>query len=197
MIPLLQNLKIGETINISTMTIESHVHPLTSIKRWFYKENRYRTMTEIEACISSNVKRPDLIISCIPGLKNLMITYQDDEICKIRLIKCIKLIECYQKAIEDGRTYTKEEISQMYYEKIKHVVVPKGYTSSDKWMDLFFAGMSAVVNHLSKKENRKRLVKDLGPYVVQTVLFPGYNNFLFLFGLKMILGKTHQIIDQK
>jgi hypothetical protein len=194
MIPLLQKIKIGETINISTMTIENYHHPFTSMKRWFYNENRFKMLTEVEATVSNHVKQPEVLKSCIPGLKNLMITYGEDEVCKYRLIKCVKLIECYQKVLQQGITST-QQINELYRSMLKDTVVPKGYKQKDKWIELAIAGIQAVSDHLSKMENRKRLVKDIGPYVVQNIFFPGYNHFLFLFSLKMILGKAHKLIE--
>lgn len=104
MLKLLSSLEIGETINVSTMSKVSRNSYLTATTRWFYGENRHRTITMIEEEITSALLSLHKAFSfslcydiseAYQGIQNLVITYQDDKESVNKLRKCMEGIEKY------------------------------------------------------------------------------------------------------
>lgn len=204
MLKLLKNLKSGDTINIATMSIESHTSKMTSAKRWFYGENRYKTISEIENAINNSIKSlsndfNDIIhqqlLGAATGIRSLLNTYSNDDICVYRLMRCLKMIECYSialKNVQRGISMSSEEINELFIRLMKEVpnnikIKDKNILSStDNWKKLFLEAYQNIYTQISNKDNQKKIIKTVAPHVIQATLFPGYNSFFVFLSLKYL-----------
>lgn len=204
MLKLLKNLKSGDTINLATMSIEPHFSKMTSAKRWFYGENRYKTISEIENTINNTIKSlscefdellHDQLLASATGIRSLLNTYSNDDICVYRLMRCLKMIECYSialKNVQRGVSMSSDDINQLFVKLMKEVpnnikIKDKNIlSSSDNWKKLIGEAYQNVYTQISNRDNQKKIIKTVAPHVIQATLFPGYNSFFVFLSLKYL-----------
>jgi len=212
MLKLLSKLNIGDTINVTSMSIHSHSSWVTSTKRWLYGENRHKTLIEIENSIAEtlytlkmkfNVQTYNELISSIRGLQSLQMTYKGDEVSTFRILKCINLIETYKKAIElewNGDNTKLEELNNIFTKVFKDRKMIRDASKyavenspSEKW-NMFTNTVYNISSRLFQSEltnpnNHRKMLKYVAPIVIKKLLFPNVgDNMMFLIAFKFIFN---------
>jgi hypothetical protein len=210
MLKLLSDLKPGDTINVSTMSIVNHNSYFTSLKRWVFNENRHKTLIEIENSITDvlyslkskfNMPLFQELLKSSTGLQSLLLTYNGDEVSMFRLMKCIKIIESYKLALEeswDGDPKKLDEIHLIFHKvfqdrkQIREIC--RTNESSHIWntltSNILSISSKLVSNELSKVSNQRKIIKYVAPIVIKKMFFPNIgDNMFFLIAFKFIFNQ--------
>jgi hypothetical protein len=213
MLKLLSSLDVGDTINVSSMSIVSHNSYVTATTRWIYGENRHRTITMIEEDIAStllqlhkafNFSQCYDLSEAYQGLKNLSLTYQDDNEAISRLQKCIDAVEKYLKSVGHFNLLELKKNSKLgWWKKLNALLYLHPKLAQTEWMKNFILNLiqvSCVASGkilepiLEDKIKRRTAFRFLGPIALKYFLFTFYTKkkFLNLF-VKVVMFSISQI----
>jgi hypothetical protein len=211
MLKLLSQLKLNDTINISSMEIVPHNSWFTSTKRWLYGENRHRTLIEIENSIAEtlfllerkfNIQTYNELLSSLSGLNCLLLTYKGDEVSIFRILKCMKLIETYRVAVETSWNGDPSKLESIHItfknifqdrKTIREAARKSSSDSSDKWKlftsSLISASTTLLKSEISKGSNQRKILKYMAPILLKKLLFPNIgDNIVFLMAFKLLFN---------
>lgn len=213
MLKLLTTLDIGDTINVSTMSKVSHNSYVTATTRWFYGENRHRTITMIEEEVTSVLLQLHKAFSfsmcydlseAYGGIQNLSMTYQDDKDSVLRLRKCMDAIEKYLQSVGHFNLLElKKNSNQGMWKKLNVLLLKRPNLLKTKWIKNLMwkmvrssciAGGSVLEPLLEDKQKRTKALKFIGPLALKYLFFQFYSKtkFVNLF-LKVIMFSVSQI----
>ncbi len=213
MLKLLSSLEIGDTINISTMSKVSHDSYMTATTRWFYGENRHRTLTLIEEEITSTLLQLHKVFSfsicydlseAYQGIENLSFTYQNDKDVVIRLRKCMEAIEKYLQSVGHMNLLEIKKNSNLTtWKRFNVLLMNRPNLLKTKWMKKLawrilniscIAGGKILEPLLEDANRRTKALKFVGPMAMKYIFFAYYSKTKFLnLILKVILFSISQI----
>jgi hypothetical protein len=199
MLKLLSSLEIGDTINISTMSKVSHDSYMTATTRWFYGENRHRTLTMIEEEITSTLLELHKVFSfsvcydlseAYQGLENMSFTYQGDRETVSRLKKCMEAIEKYLQSVGHMNLLEIKKNSKIStWKRFNSLLLSRPNLLKTKWMQklawkivniVFIAGGKILEPFLEDHQKRGKAMKYFGPMAIKYMFFAYYSKTKFL-----------------
>jgi hypothetical protein len=213
MLKLLSSLDVGDTINVSSMSIVSHNSYFTATTRWIYGENRHRTITMIEEEIAStllqlhkafNFSQCYDLSEAYLGLKNLSDTYREDKDSSSRLQKCMDAIEKYLKSVGHFNLLEIKKNSKMgLWKRLNTLLYLHPQLAQTKRVKDFIwkifqtsciASGKILEPILEDQIKRRTALRFLGPVALKYLLFNFYTKkkFLNLF-LKVVMFSISQI----
>lgn len=213
MLKILSTLEIGDTINVSTMTKVSHNSYMTATTRWFYGENRHRTITMIEEQITSVLLQLHKAFSfslcydlstAYQGIQNLIVTYQDDSDSTLRLRKCLDAIEKYLQSVGHFNLLDlKKNMTSGMWKQLNQILLARPDILKTKWMKNLvwkIIKMSCLASGkvleplLEDHQRRKRALQVIGPMAFKFLFFQYYSKtkLVNLF-LKVLMFSVSQI----